>query len=256
MALSGASRDDVLGQVGTPGLFMQVATAGVLFDTLTEIAADGTLHGELAVAWHSNADATRWEFDLRRNVAFHDGRFFSADDVQASFAPLQDGLLSDVESVEVAGSQRIIIHLRDGDPQFPMRLSHPQTVILPGGDAASAAAGVGTGLYRLHEFRPGRHLVAYRVADHYKDGRAGWFDSVELVSLPADEVRAEALRDHFVDAVDLEHPADLGDLENITLLPREDFMSTAVDQRLALPATVGSRWPMDNLRAAERWWMA
>ena len=256
MALSGATREDRLGQAGTQGLFMQVATAGVLFDTLTEIAADGTLRGELAVSWRSNTDATRWEFDLRDAVTFHDGRPFTACDVRASFEGLQDGVLADVASVEVTGPLRVAVTLRAGDPQFPMRVSHPQTIILPEADAVNPEAGIGTGLYQLHKFQPGRHLVAHRVAGHYKDGRAGWFDSVELVSLPADEVRAEALRDHYVDAVDLEHPADLGDLENITLLPREDFMTTAVDQCLALPATVGSRWPLDNLRAAERWWMA
>ncbi len=38
------------------GLFMQVARQGLIFDTLTEIAADGTLRGELATAWQGSED--------------------------------------------------------------------------------------------------------------------------------------------------------------------------------------------------------
>lgn len=54
MALSGAARSDTWGQ--GEGLFMQVARQGLIFDTLTEIAADGTLRGELATAWQGSAD--------------------------------------------------------------------------------------------------------------------------------------------------------------------------------------------------------
>ena len=52
------------------------------------------------------------------------------------------------------------------------------------------------------------------------------------------------------------HTADLGEVTGITTLPEEHFMTTAVDNCIALPGLIGSRWPLDNLRAAERWWMA
>ena len=78
----------------------------------------------------------------------------------------------------------------------------------------------------------------------------------ELVALSADAVRAEALREHLVDVADLTHAADLGDVSGITMLPEEHFMTTAVDHCVCVPRQVGSRWPLDNLRAAERWWMA
>lgn len=263
IAMSGASRSDTfdfrraaLGTQEEPGLFMKVAMVGVLFDTLTEIAADGTLRGELATGWRSNADGSRWEFDLRQGVQFHDGQDFTADDVRQSFAPLRENLLRDVTQIDATNRHRLVVDLKAGDPHFPMRLSQPQTIILPLGEGKSFAEGIGTGLYRLHKFQPGRDLLAHRVEQHYKDGRAGWFNTIELVSLPSDEVRAEALRDHYVDAADLTHTADLGDLENITLLPKQDFMTAAVDDCVALPGQIGNRWPLDNLRAPERWWMA
>lgn len=257
IALSGADRTDSFDATQRQGLFMQVAMVGAVFDTLTEIAADGTLRGELATGWRGTSDARIWVFDLRENVRFHDGSLFSASDVAASFALHRDDLLADVTALSTEGACCLKVTLARGDPDFPYRLSDPRLVIYPSGNLAQALVeGIGTGLYRTHRFVPGRQFIGTRVAEHYKDGQAGWFDSVELVGLSSDAVRAEALRDHYVDAADLTHSADIGDLEGIRLLPEEDFMTCAVDRCLALPRQSGVRWPLDNLRAPERWWMA
>ena len=82
-ALSGASRDDRWDAVPS-GLFMQAAVQGAVFDTLTEIAADGTLRGELATGWQAEDGGRVWTFDLRSDVSFHDGVPLTAQDVVAS----------------------------------------------------------------------------------------------------------------------------------------------------------------------------
>lgn len=257
MALSGATREDGFGVLRPRGLFMQVAMAGAVFDTLTEIAADGTLRGELAISWQGNADARVWDLVLRAGVAFHDGSLFGPTDVAASFSLHRDGLLADVSAMDSDGPHHLRVTLTEGDPDFPYRLSDPSLVIYPAENMTEAMEnGIGTGLYRVHRFVPGRQFIGHRVEEHYKDGTFGWFDSVELVGLSSDTVRAEALRENYVDAADLTHTSDLGDLEGVTTLPERDFMTAAVDQCIALPAQIGTRWPMDNLRAAERWWMA
>lgn len=257
MALSGATRDDRFDALQPHGLFMQVAMAGAVFDTLTEIAADGTLRGELAVSWGSDAKARIWDLHLRPDVTFHDSRHFGSQDVAESLALHRKELLSDVVSMVAENDAHLRVTLSGADPDFPYRLSDPRLVIYPAGNMAAAMTqGIGTGLYRAHRFIPGRQFIGTRVETHYKDGFAGWFDSVELVGLSSDAVRAEALHDHYVDAADLTHTADLGNLERIRTLPEENFMTAAIDQCIALPQQVGTRWPMDNLRAAERWWMA
>jgi peptide/nickel transport system substrate-binding protein len=236
---------------------MQVAMVGTVFDTLTEIVADGTLRGELATAWTGTPDALVWDLQLREGVQFHDGARFGADDVAASLDLHRDDLLVDVEQIRPVSAHRVRVTLKVGDPDFPYRLSDPRLVIYPALRVQEAMAeGIGTGLYRVHRFQPGRQLLAHRVERHYKDGVAGWFDAVELVALSSDAVRAEALRESYVDVVDLGHTADLGDLSRIITLPEGDFMTTAVDRRIAVPGQTGTRWPLDNLRAAERWWMA
>ncbi|WP_187428439.1 HTH-type transcriptional regulator SgrR [Roseobacter fucihabitans] len=257
MALSGATRADGFDARAPQGLFMQVAMIGAVFETLTEIASDGTLRGELALAWYGSTDARVWVFDLRQDAVFHNGKPLDSNDVLASFDIHASGALSDVQEIETLSSHKIRITLSIPDADFPYRLSGPQMVIYPAGHIdAAMTQGIGTGLYRTHRFQPGRQFIGARVDDHYKDAKAGWFDRVELVSLPADAVRAEALRDHFVDAVDLTHSAELGVLSEITLLPEENFMTCAVRKEVGLPQSIGTRWPMDNLRAAQRWWIA
>ena len=257
IALSGAERTDGFDATQPMGLFMRVAMVGAVFDTLTEIAADGTLRGELATTWRGSSDALVWHLKLQQGVQFHNGQPFTAEDVIRSFSLHEDDLMSDVVSIASETPYTLRIELAVSDPDFPYRLSDPRLVIYPSGDLETAMReGIGTGLYRVHRFVPGRQFIGQRVSEHYKDGRRGWFDSVELVGLSSDAVRAEALRDNYVDAANLTHTADLGDLEGIKFLPEEHFMTTAADQSLAYPAQIGSRWPLDNLRAAERWWMA
>lgn len=256
LALSGATRSDSFDTRVSQGLFMQVAMVGMVFDTLTEVGADGTLRGELATHWQGSADARVWHIDLRPGVTFHNDASFTSGDVLASLALHRDALLSDVVEIDAVGARQIRITLTDPDPDFPYRLSAPELVIYPSNHMVEAiVGGIGTGLYRVHKFLPGRQLIGRRVDHHYKDGAAGWFDSVELVSVPAEPVRAEALRDGYVDAVDLAEAGLLEGVADVALLPDSKQITSAAALNLHMPQMVGSRAPLDNLRAAERWWM-
>ncbi|MGB3246153.1 MAG: ABC transporter substrate-binding protein [Sulfitobacter sp.] len=245
MALSGAARSDTW--ASTDGLFMQVARQGLVFDSLTEVAADGTLRGELATGWQASNDARVWQFDIRKGVKFHDGALLTAQDVVAALDPLIDGVVGST------GPLGVRIVLETPDPGLPLRLAHPDFVI-----RASHASqdGIGTGLYRVTHFAPGQQLLATRVEGHYKGDTAGWFDEVEIVSIPSEPVRAEALGGYLIDAADLSDAELLAGLPDIILLPNNSSMMQAVSRDLAQPAQIGAQRAMDNLRAAERWWFA
>jgi len=245
MALSGALRSDTWGR--GDGLFMQVARQGVVFDTLTEVAADGTLKGELARGWTSSPDARDWVFDLRTDVTFHDGAPFTSADVVASAQGFEGG------QVEALDQPRVAFHLNAPDPSLPLMFAQPQFYIQP---AHALGSGVGTGLYRVTTFVPGQHLRATRVAGHYKGDSVGWFDEVELTSIPADAVRAEALGTYLVDATDLTDAAGLSGNTDIAFLPDSQRITAAVSRDVAQPAQISGLRPLDNLRAAERWWFA
>ncbi|WP_298858878.1 ABC transporter substrate-binding protein [uncultured Sulfitobacter sp.] len=237
LALSGAARSD--DWTRGDGLFMQVARLGVVYEALTEVAADGTLRGELAVAWNSSTDSRIWTFDLRNGVTFHDGTSFTAYDVVHSLAALGDVRALAQASVEVT--------LTDPDPDFPFKLSNATNIIRPAHDAQG---GIGTGLYRVRRFAAGQQLLAERVATHWKDGQAGWFDEVELVSIPSSAVRAQAVAEYLVDGADIADASVLTGLNDIAV-----WDGIAVARSVAMPMTLG-RGVFDDLRAAQRWWGA
>ena len=71
--LSGGSPEDSWDARNHAGLFMIAAAQGAVFDTLTEVAPDGSLRGELATRWQARADARVWTVDLRQDAVFHNG---------------------------------------------------------------------------------------------------------------------------------------------------------------------------------------
>ncbi|MEL6888614.1 MAG: ABC transporter substrate-binding protein [Pseudomonadota bacterium] len=216
----------------SPALFER-AVAATVYNNLTEIAADGTLRGELATEWHANADATRWTFTLRDGVQFHDGAAFTA--ASLSDLPIE---------MRVLGAYQVELMLDAPDANLPYRLAQPGFEVW---------GATGTGLYRVHKLDAGRHFIGTRVVEHWKTG-AGWFDSVEFVQFGAERVRAQALTEGLVDVADV---TDLGDADprDFQTLPGNATPTHTANRAITVPLTVGKSWPLDNFRMAERWWM-
>lgn len=211
IGLSGASVTDHWDSRTFAGNFMIMAGHGCVFDCLTEITATGELVGELAESWEASPDARVWTFNLRRGVSFHDGRPFGADDVIASLDLHRDPaggspvlpLVESIAAIEKLADHQVRITLESGNADLPFILSDYHFVIYPAADIPEAIhRGIGTGLYRVEHFESGRRLLARRVDGHYKDGRAGWFDSVELTALNDGPSRMSALAAGTVHAVD------------------------------------------------------
>lgn len=64
----------------------EIAIVSNVFDSLVAFSEDyRELVPELATAWRSAGNATRWTFTLRRGVRFHDGSGFDAEVAKANF---------------------------------------------------------------------------------------------------------------------------------------------------------------------------
>ena len=232
------------------------AARGAVFETLTEIGPDGVLKGALATGWQSDADARIWTLTLRDGVHFHDGRAFGAADVLASLETHGMWENAAVAQAEQSGALQVRLELAAGNPQLPYMLSNADLVIAPADDVTGALAqGIGTGLYRTRRQTPGRDFLGDRVAQHYKDGQAGWVDSIEIVVIPDAAVRAEALRDGFVDVAELPLAQGLRGRGDFRFHPSADDMALAANHNVGLPKTISARAPLDDGRIAERWWM-
>jgi peptide/nickel transport system substrate-binding protein len=205
LGLSGASLTDRWDPRFHRGVFMRVAGQGAVHDCLTEIAATGELVGELAESWESTPDARVWTFTLRRGVAFHDGSLLTAADVLASLdwhrgtvSPAA-AIVAQIAEMRSPGPGQVQITLVAPNADFPFLLSDPHLVVAPEGRMTE---GIGTGLYRVTHFDPGQSARLSRVSSHYKDGRAGWFDAVDLIALDNPADRVAALIQGRVDAID------------------------------------------------------
>jgi peptide/nickel transport system substrate-binding protein len=178
----------------------------------------------LATAWRS-VDDTTWEFTLRQGVKWHDGQPFTADDVAFTFDRLRAGIQGAPASpsfVIAAGNKRVekvndhTIRIRTDFvfPTMPEEMSffsivarHRVTDARPSVDFNSGRATVGTGPYRLVEFRPGERVVLERSPDFWGD-RPEW-DRVVFRPITQDASRLAALMNGEVDIIDYPPTPDL-----------------------------------------------
>ncbi|WP_342069383.1 ABC transporter substrate-binding protein [Yoonia algicola] len=208
--LSGANTSDSWDGRTHSDLYMIASAQGAVFDSLTEVGADGLLKGELAESWEASADAKVWTFNLRQGVTFHNGKAFGADDVIESLQMhVAEGAKSAAQPIVAAISEmtKITDHqvqftLASGNADFPYLMSDYHLLMYPAGQIEEAIAqGIGTGLYQVQSFDPGVRMVATRYPDHYKGDGAGFFDEIEYIAINDNTARMNALMTGQVDAI-------------------------------------------------------
>ncbi len=210
VGLAGANTSDSWDGRTHSDSFMITLGHGAVFDCLTEVAADGSLKGELAESWEASADAKTWTFKLRKGVTFHNGKAFGADDVIASLKmhtaegaksaakPIVEAI---TEMTKVSDSEVKFV-LKAGNADFPFLLSDYHILMYPAGGADEAIAkGIGTGLYSVVSFDPGVRCTLKRVAGHYKGDDAGFFDEVEAIAINDSSARQNAIMTNQVDVI-------------------------------------------------------
>jgi len=208
--LGGANTSDSWDGRTHSDIFMIASAHGSVFDCLTEVAADGSLKGELAESWEASADAKIWTFNLRRGVTFHNGKSFGADDVIESLQMhVAEGAKSAAQPIVAAISDmtkvndyQIQFTLDSGNADFPYLMSDYHLLIFPAGQIEEGIAkGIGTGLYQVQSFDPGVRMVATRYPDHYKGDTAGFFDEIEYIAINDNTARMNALMTGQVDTI-------------------------------------------------------
>lgn len=169
---------------------------------------------------HRIIDDLTWEFVLRRNVKFHDGSDFDASDVAFTFerigtVPGSDGLQEEkvrpIERIEVMDPFTIRIHTRVPTPYLLKRLVEfwilPDS-LAPGVTTEELNRGkaIGTGPFRLVEWRRGNQLILQRNVDYW--GEVPDFNHVIIKEMHNDATRVAALQSGDVDMIDYVPPLD------------------------------------------------
>ena len=196
------------------------------------------LEPELAESWKAINDTT-WEFKLRRNVRFHDGTPFTADDVIFSFerAPNVEGSPSgfgiyargktftkvDEHTVHIKTAAPYPLMPNDVSQVFIVSRKHGQGAKTP--DYNSGKAAVGTGPYKFVEYTPGNRIVMQRN-DQYWGDKPAW-QRVVFRGIKSDPSRVAALL--------------AGDVDLIDQVPSTDMERLKKDPKVAISQVVSNR---------------
>jgi peptide/nickel transport system substrate-binding protein len=166
---------------------LQLSTTANVYETLVGRNKDLSLAPLLATSWKQTSP-TVWRFELRRNVQFHDGTPFTADDVVFSFARAAgDGSdmksnTADIKEVRKVGDFAVEIETKGPFPILPdvitqlMILSkkwcEENKATLPvdrrkGIENTASFKANGTGPYRVRERQPNVRTVFVRNGTYW-----------------------------------------------------------------------------------------
>lgn len=200
----------VLGMVlEPPGLDPTVAPAAAIgeivhynvLEGLTKIGMDGSVSPLLAESWTVSPDGKSYVFRLRRGVAFSDGAAFDAEAVRWSFEraraegstnKAKKAVFDNIARITVENPQTVILTLTHADAALPFRLGESSAVILHPASAANAATRpVGTGPYRVDDWKRGVSVTLAKWAGHRDAARVALERVVfRFINDPAAQVAA------------------------------------------------------------------
>lgn len=160
-----------------------------IYDTLVFREADGSVSPRLSDSWEVSDDGTEYLFHLKEGVRFHDGSGLTAEDVKYTIdrslqSPYCMSFNFAFEGAEVVDEHTVKVLLKY--PFSPtlniLATSNFAVVSKAAVEKAGDAFGhnpVGTGPYRLKEWKDGQKLVLERNDDYYSGPAA-----VRLVEIP------------------------------------------------------------------------
>lgn len=226
VAVSNFSNDtlDPAMEVKTAVLFQQLQ----LWDSLLEIAPDGSMAPGVAESWELDDSGLVWTFHLRPGIQFHDGNGeLTATDVKFSLERFTDErseaasgviLAELIDSIEVVDDYTVEITLNRPSSGFLYFLSPHQEntgIIFPSkylldnaGEDFEAQSRlldehpIGSGPFKFVERVRGDYMVFEAVEDHWRSTPD--FKRVEMYLVPEGATQMAMLRSGEVDLINLE----------------------------------------------------
>ena len=183
----------------------------MIYNGLTSL--DGSLTPQPALAESfTTKDAKTWVFTLRKGVTFHDGKALSPADVVFSVMRHKDPataskakvLADQIESVKATGPNEVTFVLSAPNADLPVILGTFHFHIVKEG-TTDFNAGIGTGPYKLKEFKPGVRSLVVRNDAYWKPGKP-YLDEIEFVGIGDESARVNALLSGGMDLVGSVNP--------------------------------------------------
>ena len=183
----------------TPNSSIGTIAADFVTESLTSIDSDGQVQPLLAERWDSQNGGRRWQFWLRTNVRFHDGKVLSGADVTEA---LNNKRGAPWRTVRANGST-VIVECDDPQLLLPETLALRQFAIF---STDTSGVLIGTGPFRLtgapgtsiklvafDDYWQGRTYLDSVVVTGGRGLRDQWLDlsvaRAEIVEVPAEQIR-------------------------------------------------------------------
>jgi peptide/nickel transport system substrate-binding protein len=180
---------------GTP--LMGVFNNLVVFDQHVPQNSLASIVPDLATGWSWSEDGMQLTFPLRQGVKWHDGKPFTAHDVECTWEALI-GLSADkfrinprkawyrnVEKITTAGDYEVTFQLKRPQPYLIALLASGQSPVYPCHVPLRDMRNhpIGTGPFKFVEFKPNERITMTRNPDYWKPGRP-YLDGIEYTIIP------------------------------------------------------------------------
>jgi peptide/nickel transport system substrate-binding protein len=229
------------------------ATTGYcMYETLVTYDADYGITPELAESWEVSEDGLTVTFNLKQGVTFHNGEPFTAADCVASherwgqISGVGKNLFEATDSLEAVDDNTFVWHLTQPYGTIFVALSHntqapviyPKSVI-DAGSLEPIEDGIGTGPYKLVEWRPDAYIRFERFDDYvaYEGGPNGYggtkyayADVIEITPVPDPSARVAGMQ-----AGDYDYAVDISN-DNYDILKDYSGLVTTIE--------IPTNWPV------------
>jgi peptide/nickel transport system substrate-binding protein len=188
---------------------------GSMGNSLTEVDAKGHITPDLAESFEPGDTPKTWVFKLRKGVTFHDGKPLTPNDVVYSILRHKDPataskakvLADQNDTVKATGPNEVTITLASPNADLPAILGTYHFHIVKEG-TTDFNAGIGTGPYKVKEFKPGVRSIAVRNEGYWKPNRP-YLDEIEFVGITDESARVIALLAGQVDLISAVDPRSI-----------------------------------------------
>jgi peptide/nickel transport system substrate-binding protein len=178
--------------ISTVQPFMSVFNNLVLFDQTKKLNSTDTIVPDLAESWAWDASGTRLTFKLRQGVKWHDGKPFTARDVQCTWNKLTGKdpdefrknpraiWWQNLKEVAVNGDHEATFVLGRPQPSLLNMLASGYTPVYPCHVKSQVmrTSPIGTGPFKFVEFKRGDLVKFVRNPDYWKKGLP-YLDAIE-----------------------------------------------------------------------------
>lgn len=209
-------------------------------ETFVDAQTDGTPKPGLATAWTVSPDGLVWRLRIRSGVKFHDGTVMTAGDVAnaLSIARAKPGSLSKapIRSIAAEGDEVTILLDTPFSPLPSILADNATQILAPASynEKGEVVRLIGTGPYRLIDFKPPQQMTVARFADYW--GEPASIEKATYLATHRSETRtvmAESGDAQIV--INLDPPS----LQRLARNPKLTIHAAAIPRVIALKVNAG-----------------